>query len=214
MIYVLAGCKRSGKDTTFQILKTEWESKGYRVAQFAFADALREVCSIVFGYTQSDFMDNDRKESLPSPILGADFTPRRALQFVGTDLFRKQVDSDVWVRVGLARISQLARENDVVVVTDARFENELRAAKLVGEESICIFVARPDHRPRVCTHESERFVQELEENFVRNRESKGGDDAALNTLFDYVLFNEDLSSLKRTLLETFPEPRAHFFINS
>lgn len=213
MIYVLAGCKRSGKDTTFQILKTEWESKGYRVAQFAFADALREVCSVVFGYTQSDFMDDDRKESLPSPILGAGWTPRRALQFVGTDLFRNQVDSDVWVHVGLARIEQLARDHDVVVVTDARFENELRAVKsVVGKRCLSIFVARPDHMPRVCMHESERFVQELEENFVRIREG----DAALflkGTCFDFVLFNEGLSSLKRTLLETFPEPGVHFFDN-
>jgi hypothetical protein len=216
MIYVLAGCKRSGKDTTFHILKTEWESQGYRVAQFAYADALREVCSVVFGYTQSDFMDDDRKESMPSPILGADWTPRRALQYVGTDLFRKQVDGEVWVRVGLARIERLARENDVVVVTDARFENELHAVKSVGR-SVCIFIARPSQMPRVCTHESERFVQELEENFVRMRGVVGNDESALflrNTFFDYVFFNEDLSSLKRTLLETFPKPEAHFFANS
>lgn len=212
MIYVLAGCKRSGKDTTFHILKTEWESKGYRVAQFAFADALREICSVVFGYTQVDFLDDSRKESLASPILGADWTPRRALQFVGTDLFRNQVDPEVWVRVGLARIEQLARENDVVVVTDVRFENELLAAKSAGP-SVSIFIARPGHMPRTCTHESERFVQELEENFVRIRQG----DAALflkGTSFDYVLFNQDLDGLERTLLRTFPEPGGHFFASS
>lgn len=183
------------------------------MAQFAFADALREVCSLVFGYTQSDFMDDVRKESAPSPTLGPGWTPRRALQFVGTDLFRNQVDGEVWVRVGLARIERLVQENDVVVVTDARFANELRAAKSVGK-SVCIFIARPSHMPRVCTHESERFVQELEANFVRVR--GGNDESAFflrNTFFDYVLYNEDLSSLKQTLLETFPKPETHFFAN-
>ncbi len=206
MLFTLSGCKRSGKDTCFEILKTEWESRGCTVAKFAFADALREVCAIVFGYTNEHFQDELFKESFPSPILGPDWTPRRALQFVGTELFRSQVDADVWVRVGIQRIRALLPTVDVVVVTDARFENELRALKELG--SLFVFIARPSHMPRVCTHESERFVQELEENFVRIRES----DSALflkDTLFDFVVFNEDLTGFAECVVRTFSEPGRH-----
>lgn len=203
MLFTLSGCKRSGKDTCFRILKNEWESKGFTVAQFAFADALREVCSIVFGYTDEHF-DDLFKESYPSPILGPGWTPRRALQFVGTELFRKQIDSDVWVRVGIQRLHALIQTVDVVVVTDVRFENELRALKELG--SLFVFVARPSHMPRTCTHESERFVQELEENFVRLRAT---DNSALKlheSFFDFVLFNESLDDLVNNLRSTFSEP--------
>jgi hypothetical protein len=208
MLFTLSGCKRSGKDTCFHILKNEWESKGYTVAQFAFADALREVCSIVFGYTDEHFQDDLFKESFPSPVLGSEWTPRRALQFVGTDLFRAQVDADVWVRVGIQRVRSLLSKFDVVIVTDARFENELRALKELG--SLLVFIARPSHMPRVCTHESERFVQELEENFVYARES----DSALylkNAVFDFVMFNENLSEFAESAVSTFPKPGHHPF---
>jgi hypothetical protein len=207
-LFTLSGCKRSGKDTCFEIMRTEWESKGYTVAKFAFADALREVCAIVFGYTDEHFQDDLYKESFPSPVLGSDWTPRLALQFVGTELFRAQVDVDVWVRVGIQRVRALMSQFDVVVVTDARFENELRALKELG--SLIVFVARPSHMPRVCTHASERFVQELEENFVQIRDS----DPALflkGTLFDFVLFNEDLSVFTECVVRTFSDPGRHPF---
>lgn len=178
------------------------------MAKFAFADALREICSIVFGYTDEHFQDDLSKESFPSPILGSDWTPRRALQFVGTDLFRAQVDADVWVRVGIQRVRALLSKSDVVVVTDARFENELRALKELG--SLLVFIARPSQMPRVCTHESERFVQELEENFLHMREF----DAALylkDTMFDFVMFNEDLTEFAESVVSTFSEPGRHPF---
>lgn len=178
------------------------------MAKFAFADALREICSIVFGYTDEHFQDDLYKESFPSPVLGSDWTPRRALQFVGTDLFRAQVDANVWVRVGIQRVRALLSKFDVVVVTDARFENELHALKELG--SLLVFIARPSHMPRVCTHESERIVQEAEENFVRVRES----DAVLylrHAVFDFVLFNDDLSVFAESVVSTFPEPGRHPF---
>jgi hypothetical protein len=217
MIYVLSGCKRSGKDTCFKILKESWEAQGYRVAQFAFADALREVCAIVFGFTDSDFSDGTRKETVGSPIMGDEWTPRRALQFVGTDLFRLQVNEDVWVRVARHRLQRLITEVDVVVVTDARFTNEIKLCKDLfgssggedgmGGNSCCsIFVARPSLMPRTCPHKSERFMQMMEEKAVQLRKSANSALFLRHELFDYVLFNEDLDGLKRTLADTFPIP--------
>jgi len=189
-------------------LKERWEARGYRVAQFAFADALREVCSIVFGFTSVDFSDGARKETVRSPIMGGDdddWTPRRALQFVGTDLFRLQVHEDIWVRVARHRIEKLLTEVDVVVVTDARFLNEIRMCHEF-ENCCSIFVARPSQMPRVDTHESERFVQMMEENSVRKLQKGAGCVFLGHAHFDYVLFNEELDELRRTLTDTFPIP--------
>lgn len=171
-VFAIAGCKRSGKDTAAAILETIWNEDEVRVGKFAFADALREVCKIVFEYTDEHFSDPLFKETSPSPILGAAWTPRRALQFVGTDLFRQQVDPDVWVRVGIERLRTMERSGlyDVVLVTDCRFENELRALKENFEHNnTTLFVIRPGHlhnRPEH-PHESERFVQDTERDMLK-----------------------------------------------
>lgn len=195
MIVTLSGCKRSGKDTCFGILKSQWETKGYRVAKFAFADALREVCSVVFGFTNEDFEDDTLKETAPSAVLGPEWTPRRALQFVGTELFRRQIDPDVWVRVGISRLTKLRTEADIVVVTDARFENEIRALEALG--SAFVFIVRPSHTPRTCAHESERFTQELEAKFMQNERCSP---------FDFVVVNNERDALERSVCDLFSDP--------
>jgi len=51
------------------------------------------------------------------------------LQFVGTDLFRNQLDPDVWVKSVF--IKQYS-DDDLVVVSDCRFPNEARLGKEYG----------------------------------------------------------------------------------
>ncbi len=73
--------------------------------------------------------------------------------------------------------------------------------------NVCsIFVARPSLMPRTCLHESERFVQRMEDNFVKLRDVQESALILRHELFDYVLFNEDLDVLGRTLTDTFPIP--------
>ncbi len=196
-VFAIAGCKRSGKDTAAAILKNLWESHesqteaAIRVGQFAFADALRDVCKIVFGYTDEHFLDPLFKESMTSPILGDAWTPRRALQFVGTDLFRQQVDPDVWVRVGIERLRAMEQHFDVVLVTDCRFINELVALKTTFEDVTTLFVIRPGHmssRPEH-PHESERFVQETEQNLAQRFDQSLRLVGLYSGIFDYAIVN-------------------------
>ena len=48
-------------------------------------------------------------------------TVREILQFVGTDLLRNQLDPDIWVE---SVFRQPWKEDDVVIIADARFPNE------------------------------------------------------------------------------------------
>jgi hypothetical protein len=196
-VFAIAGCKRSGKDTAAAILKNLWESHdsqteaAIRVGQFAFADALRDVCKIVFGYTDEHFLDPLFKESMTSPILGDAWTPRRALQFVGTDLFRQQVDPDVWVHVGIERLRAMEHDFDVVLVTDCRFENEVRALKTHFENVTTLFVIRPGHmssRPEH-PHESERFVQETEKDMLPKFDAENRIVGFHSGIFDFAIVN-------------------------
>jgi len=56
-------------------------------------------------------------------------TVREVLQFVGTNLFRNQLDPDVWVQ---SVYRKKYRDDDIVIVADCRFPNECDFAKKQG----------------------------------------------------------------------------------
>jgi hypothetical protein len=56
-------------------------------------------------------------------------TVRKVLQFVGTNLFRNQLDPDIWVK---AIYRRKYRDDDVVIIADCRFVNEARFGKKHG----------------------------------------------------------------------------------
>jgi hypothetical protein len=63
---------------------------------------------------------------------------REMLQFIGTDVGRTLVDTDIWVKLFVQSISPL----DNVVVTDCRFENERAIVKSLG--GVLVRVNRPN----------------------------------------------------------------------
>ena len=121
------GKKRSGKDTAGDYLV---KYHGYK--KYAFASSLKEICKSVFSFTDEQ-LNGDEKEVIDD-YWG--LSPRQALQYVGTDLFRNQISSlipnmgnDIWVNV-LER--KLKEETSNIVITDIRFENERAMVKRLG----------------------------------------------------------------------------------
>lgn len=118
-VIVLSGLARSGKDTLARCI-VDARNELVSCRTIAFADPLREVCSIAFGIPLEDFTHDRRKDA----VVGEwGITPRQSLVWVGTELFRNQVHPDIWIRATLSRIAKATE--DVVIVTDARFENEI-----------------------------------------------------------------------------------------
>jgi dCMP deaminase len=116
----LAGYKGSGKDTLAALLA----SYGFR--RVAFADPLKLACRAIFGFTAAQVEDPAQKEVV-DPRWG--FTPRWAMQRLGTEGVRGSVADDVWVKSFLLRA---AEEPSHVVVTDVRFRNEVDAVRSLG----------------------------------------------------------------------------------
>ena len=56
---------------------------------------------------------------------------RHILQFWGTDVRRKQ-DNNYWIRKTISKIGQLSRNHDLIVVSDARFLNEIEAIAVIS----------------------------------------------------------------------------------
>jgi hypothetical protein len=122
MIVGLVGFIGSGKGTVGDIL----EQKGF--AKDSFAKPLKDACSVMFGWPR-EMLEGDTEVSRKwreepdvywSEKFGRPFTPREALQKMGTEAGRDVFHPDIWVISLLNR----AKGKDVVV-TDVRFKNEI-----------------------------------------------------------------------------------------
>jgi hypothetical protein len=62
----------------------------------------------------------------PESVMKKEMTPRKLLQVIGTDLFRKQLNSKIWVN---ALFSGYDSKKSKWIITDCRFPDELEYAK-------------------------------------------------------------------------------------
>ena len=127
MIIGLVGLKGCGKDTAADYFITHYDNwiKG------SFADSLKDTCACVFGWDREllegstqdsrawrETTDTWWSEKLNKP----GFTPRIALQLVGTELWRNQFYDGIWL---LSFEKKLLTIKDNVIITDCRFPNEI-----------------------------------------------------------------------------------------
>lgn len=121
MIIGLVGFINAGKGTAGDILVKMGFTKQ------SFAGPLKDAASAIFGWDRQ-MLEGDTPESrewreLPdefwSNVMGRPFSPREALQKLGTEAGRNVFHPDVWVEA-LKR-----RCKGDTVITDVRFQNEM-----------------------------------------------------------------------------------------
>ena len=120
----LTGKKFCGKDTV-----ANYFVDNYGYTKIAFADILKDVCKIIFGLTDKQ-LNTDEKEIIDEIWK---VSPRQIMQFVGTDLFRNQlqllipfVKEDIWILCVKHKILDVTKK---FIISDVRFENELAMIK-------------------------------------------------------------------------------------
>jgi len=114
---------------------------GEFVRTYAFADTLKEFAINTFGLDRElIYGSNEEKdtktylkwENIPTAAPEAKeglMTVREVLQYVGTDLFRS-MHENIWVDTCLRRIQK--DDSELALVSDVRFENEVRAIQESG----------------------------------------------------------------------------------
>lgn len=148
----ILGFKGSGKDTAGEFLVQE---HGFVVE--SFANPLKDMISAVFGWDRDLLAGNttDSRTWRETPdewweekldwannigsYLGR-FTPRIAMQVIGTDILRKHFDDSIWIKSLEARILK----HDRVVITDCRFPNE---CGLIREQKGLLFRVKRGPEP-------------------------------------------------------------------
>lgn len=116
MIIGLLGKKGSGKDTMADFLV-----ENYHFKQYTYAEPLKKICQDLFSLTDEQMNCHVLKETIDERW---NKTPRQILQQVGTDLFRKHYDENIWVKILKEKLKVESDEQNIVV-SDIRHQNEL-----------------------------------------------------------------------------------------
>lgn len=131
-----SGLAGSGKDTAADIICRHDSS----CKKVAFGDAVKDVASAVFGWRR-DLLQGDTEESRSfreepdvfwSKALEKRFTPRYALQLIGTDCFREVFGEKIWTNSLLYRLKNTSEPYATYLIPDVRFPNEIDVIHRLG----------------------------------------------------------------------------------
>ena len=122
----ICGFIGSGKDTIADYLVTH-----YHFIKLSFAGCLKDVLSVLFGWNRNQLEGSTSESRIwrekvdewwSKRLNIPNFTPRHALQYFGTDIFRKHFHNDIWIAAIERKILNYPNQN--IVITDCRFLNE------------------------------------------------------------------------------------------
>lgn len=130
LVIGISGFIGSGKDTAADYLVNR-----YDFHRDSFAATLKDVCAAVFGWDRILIEGRDASarewrnqvdkwwaEKLGIP----NFTPRFALQNIGTNLFRNYFNDNIWIH---SLANKLRKTTENTVITDCRYPNEISAIR-------------------------------------------------------------------------------------
>ena len=137
MIVGLVGFIGAGKGTVADLLVER-----HNFFKESYANSLKDACSIIFGWNREMLEGNtpesrawrEQKDEWWSTKLGREFSPRLALQLMGTEAGRDVFHPDLWVHTVMRRCEQAPWNN--YVIADVRFPNEIKAIRDSGGKVI------------------------------------------------------------------------------
>jgi hypothetical protein len=139
--------------------------------------------SVIFDWPYEVLLANteemrQRRNALPSRMLGGQsWDYRRALQVIGTDLFRDKFSPTIGTEVVELKIEPLLREGVDVVVTDTRFITEINMLNKKGAIMLLLWRNPADIVPLPGEHVSENeFLVRCDEMTVVENTSNSKND--------------------------------------
>ena len=157
VVIVLVGSSGVGKDTIAEMMGSLCGT-----LSLSYAGPLKKACQIIFDLSDDQLTDREKKEVVDTRW---DLSPRQMFQKVGTELFRDQIDKDIWVKSMCSRIETHLKKDSKrhVVVTDARFANEVSILKKrYGAKCLKVSRAYNPDATKEGQHKSETCVASLQ----------------------------------------------------
>lgn len=139
MIIGIVGFIGSGKDTLARMIAEHCNAH-----HDSFANPLKDAASAIFGWPrhllQGDTQESRTFRETPdlfwsNKLSIQEFTPRLALQLLGTDILRNHFHTDIWLNSLEYRLQSATAD---IVISDARFQNELKLIQEQGGKIIWV----------------------------------------------------------------------------
>lgn len=127
-VILISGKAQNGKDTVASIIRNQLIADNKKVLLTHYADLLKYICRTYFGW------DGNKDEP-----------GRQMLQYVGTDVIRKQNPS-LWVDFVAMMLKYFNGNWDYVIIPDCRFLNEITTIIENGFETVHLRVTRPNFK--------------------------------------------------------------------
>jgi hypothetical protein len=130
----ITGFAGSGKNSIANVIHQTFPEE---TEIMSFGSAVKDVCSVLFDWPR-DLLEGDTDKSREfreteddywTKMLGQDWTPRKAMQFVGTDLIRNQLSDSFWLDLAMKKID---KSDKIVIIPDVRFRNEINCIQKKG----------------------------------------------------------------------------------
>lgn len=149
-VILISGKAQHGKDTVAEMMRQKLISGGKRALVTHYADLLKYICRNYFGW-------DGRKDE----------KGRQLLQYVGTDVVRKQ-NPTLWVDFVAMILSYFGENWDYVIIPDCRFPNEIDQIRETFD-TVHIRVERPNFvsslTPEQLAHPSETALDDYEPDY-------------------------------------------------
>ena len=199
----IVGFIGSGKNTVGQILIDDLE-----YVAVSFADSLKDACSAIFNWPRAmlegntDLSRHFREKVDPwwSKRLDIEeFTPRYALQYVGTDVMRNNFHKDIWLACVERKVEHLLENNKKIVITDVRFKNEVELIQQLNGEIWHVQRENPKWYAEFLTMEDKTLAEK--EAFLVNLGAHPSEYDWITSKFDHIIQNTgNLDQLRQSLL--------------
>lgn len=126
-IIIICGKARAGKDTTASMFKKIYEAKGKKVLNIQYSSYIKEYAKKISDWDGSE-----------------ETKPRELLQKLGTDIIRKQIDFEFFIKKIIDDLKVYSFFFDVITISDARFKIEVDNPRKVFNNIIAIHIDRPN----------------------------------------------------------------------
>lgn len=148
MLIGIHGKAGAGKDTLADIFVKEY---GYE--KYSFAKPLKDAVKAIFGWDERHV--NGELKEVNDPFYG--FSPRHAMQTLGTEWGRVCLRNDLWTRIA----QQIIYKKENIVIPDVRFDNE--AEFILENKGLLLHVVRPSQETiGLSAHASERGITDID----------------------------------------------------
>lgn len=157
-IFITAGKANSGKDTTCELIDNYFKLKGKKIVNLQFSSYIKMYAKTLSGWNG----DEDTK-------------PRSLLQELGTEIIRKKIDNDFFIKRIIGDIEVYSYYCDAITISDARLPEELDSIKKSFKNVYKIKIERPNYENNLNDTERKHITETALDNY---------DD------YDYVLVND------------------------